>query len=114
MGSGYMAITNYDPEDYWNTGCSDSLCFEGQMYSELDWAESDVPGLSTNPDDFTGVNEYDRHGDAFAKKWGNSWWESDTADCPTWMHIADNSGDLDDGGHFWVWTDPLYRSSGCY
>jgi hypothetical protein len=104
---GFCGVTGFDPQLWWTTGCSSTICINGEWFGEASFVDSDLPGSSGSKMDVSVVSEKDGQspGNWFQKAVDGSSW-SGFQDC-YWAKqdiYTDSSG-------FHVWTDPIGHES---
>lgn len=85
--------------------------WDAEYFTELNYLQNDFPGVSTNKEDFTNVQEKDNGtpGQWSSQPWANYWHWTDFygTGCSWGKHE-----NLDSSTHFAVWTSPL-NHTGC-
>lgn len=104
---GDCGVTTFDPQLWWTSGCSQTICMHGEWFGETNYLENDLPGSSGSKMDLSNVMVKDGQspGNWFQKAVDGASWSS-VQDC-TWAKqnvYTDSSG-------FRVWTDPIGHES---
>jgi hypothetical protein len=104
---GVCGTTFFDPEDWWTSGCSYSVCMNGQWFGETNWVDDDLPGSSGSKMDVSDVMVKD------GQTPGN--WFQKAVNGTSWTQVKDcywaKQDVYTDASGFHVWTDPVDHES---